>query len=59
MLINLEILQKIVKMANKLPNPRDLVLNKETKVSNGVYGRKADKRTPPKMYFEIHEEEID
>ena len=46
-------------MANKLPNPRDLVLNKETKVSNGVYGRKADKRTPPKMYFEIHDEEMD
>ena len=42
-----------------LPNPRDLVLNKETKVSNGVYGRKADKRTPPKMYIEIHEEEMD
>ena len=40
---------------SKLPNPRDLVLNKETKISNGVYGRKAEKRTPPKMCFEIHE----
>ena len=42
---------------NKLADPRDLVQNKETKVSNGVYGRKAEKRTPPKLYFEIHEEE--
>ena len=31
----------------KLPDLRELVLNKETKVSNGVYGRKAEKRTPP------------
>lgn len=44
---------------SKLTDPRELVLNKETKVSNGVYGRNADKRTPPKMYFEVHEEEID
>ena len=34
------------------------MLNKDTTVSNGVYGRKADKRTPPKMYFEIHDDEI-
>jgi len=40
-------------------DPRKLVLNKEVKVSNGVYGRTAEKRTPPKMYFEINEEEID
>ena len=44
---------------SKLPNPRDLMLKREAKVSNGVYGRKADKRTPPKLYFEIHEEEMD
>ena len=44
---------------SKLPNLRDLVLNKETKVSNGVYGRKANKRKLPKLYYEIHEEEID
>ena len=43
----------------KLPNPRDLVLNKETKVSNGVYGHKAEKRIPPVMYFEIHAENVD
>ena len=42
-----------------LPNPRDLVLYKENKISNGVNGRKADKRTPPKLYFEIHEEDMD
>tara|TARA_B100001559_G_scaffold176885_1_gene148135 strand:+ start:1488 stop:1625 length:138 start_codon:yes stop_codon:yes gene_type:complete len=43
---------------SKLLDPRDLVLNKETKVSNEVYGRKADKRTPPKMYFEILKEDM-
>ena len=44
---------------SKLPNPRDLVLDKEVKVSNGVYGRKAEKRKPPKMYFTIYTEETD
>ena len=44
---------------SKLPDPRDLVLNRETKVSNGVYGRKADKRTPSKQYFKIHEEDFE
>ena len=28
---------------SKLPNARDLVLNKETKFSNGVYGCQAEK----------------
>jgi len=46
-------------MTNKLSNPRDLVLNKETEVSHGVYGRKTEKRKPPKMYFTIHTEETD
>jgi|TARA_B110001454_G_scaffold124174_1_gene115833 hypothetical protein len=40
-------------------NPRDLVLNKEVKVSNGVYGKQAEKRDPPRKYFEVHNEEID
>ena len=40
----------------KLPDPRDLVLKSETEVSNGVYGRKAEKRTPRKQYFKIHKE---
>ena len=44
---------------SNLPNPRDLVLNKETKVSNRVYGCKTEKRKPPKMDFEIHEEDMD
>ena len=44
---------------SKLPNLRDLMLNRETKVSNGVYGRNADKRKLPKLYFKIHEEEMD
>ena len=42
---------------SKLANPRDLVLNKENKVSNGVHGRQAEKRLPTKHYFEIHTEE--
>ena len=37
----------------------DHLPNKEAKISNRVYGRKAEKRTPPKMCFEIHEEEMD
>ena len=37
-------------------NPRDLVLNKEVKVSNGVYGRQEQKRDLPRKYFEIHED---
>ena len=32
----------------------DHLLNKKAKTSNGVYGRKAEKRTP-KICFEIHE----
>ena len=37
----------------------DHLLNKEAKISNGVYGRKAEKHIPPKMRFEIHEENVD
>jgi len=40
-------------------NPRDLVLNKEVKVSNGVYGKQTEKREPKRKYFEVHSEEID
>jgi len=40
-------------------NPRDLVLNNEVKVSNGVYGKQAEKRDPPRKYFEVHSEEMD
>ena len=40
-------------------NPRNLVLNKEVKVSNGVYGKQTEKRDLPRIYFEVHNEEID
>ena len=40
-------------------NPRDLVLNKEVKVSNGVYGKKTEKRDLPRKYFEVHTEEME
>ena len=40
-------------------NPRNLVLNKEVKVSNGVYGKQTEKRDLPRKYFKIHNEEID
>jgi hypothetical protein len=44
----------------KLPDPRSLVLNKEVNVTNGIKGhRHREKNVLPKMYFEIHEEEID
>ena len=43
----------------KLPNPRQLVVDKEVKVSIDVYGRKSDKRFPPKQYFEVHSEDFD
>ena len=44
----------------KLPDPRSLVLNKEVKVTNGIKGHQhREKNVLPKMYFEIHEEEID
>ena len=44
----------------KLPNPRDLVLNKETKVTNGIKGHQhREKNVLPKQYFEIHEENHD
>ena len=40
-------------------NPRNLVLNKEAKVSNGVYGKQTEKRDLPRQYFEIHQEDFD
>ena len=54
--INSEILQQIVKMTNKLPDPRDLVLNKDTTVSNGIKGHQHRKKNElNKKYFEIHD----
>ena len=44
----------------KLPNPRDLVLNNETKVSNGIKGHQhREKNMLPKRYFKIHEKNYD
>ena len=44
----------------KLPNPRDLVLNNETKVSNGIKGHQHRKKNiKPKQYFDIHGERFD
>ena len=44
----------------KLPNPRDLVLNQETKVTNGIKGRQhREKNVLPKQYFELYEEDFD
>ena len=44
----------------KLPDPRDLVLNKDTTVSNGIKGHQHRKKNELKQkYFEIHEEEMD
>lgn len=43
-----------------LPNPRDLVLAKEVKVSNGIKGHQnREKNVLPKQYFEIQEENYD
>ena len=40
------------------PNPRDLVLNKETKVTNGIKGHQhREKNVLPKKYFKVHNEE--
>ena len=42
----------------KLPNPRDLVLNNESKVTNGIKGhRHREKNVLSKQYFKIHSEE--
>jgi len=44
----------------KLPNPRDLVLNNETKVTNGTKGHQhVEKNVLPKQYFKIQDEEVD
>ena len=43
-----------------LPDPRELVLNKDTTVSNGIKGHQHRKKNElRKKYFEIHEEEMD
>ena len=42
----------------KLPNPRDLVLNNETKVTNGIKRHQhREKNVLPKKYFKIYTEE--
>ena len=44
----------------KLPNPRDLVLNNEAKVTNGIKGHQhREKNVFPKKYFKIHKESHD
>ena len=40
-------------------NPKNLVLNKEVKVSNGVYGKQKEKRDLPRKYFDIHQDDFD
>ena len=43
----------------KLPDPRELVLDKEIKVSNGIKGHQYREKKPLKRkYFEIHNLEI-
>ena len=43
-----------------LSNPRNIVLNKEVKVSNGIKGHQhREKNVLPKQYFKIHEEDFD
>jgi len=43
----------------KLPNPRELVLDKEVNVSNGIKGHQyRDKNQLKRKYFEIHDLEI-
>ena len=46
---------------SELPNPRDLVLDKEVKVSNGIKGHQhREKNQLRKKYFQIHNlEEFD
>tara|TARA_B100001109_G_C18585895_1_gene345511 strand:+ start:241 stop:384 length:144 start_codon:yes stop_codon:yes gene_type:complete len=41
---------------SKLPDPRELVLNKDTTVSNGIKGHQHRKKNElRKKYFEIHD----
>ena len=43
----------------KLPNPREIVLDDEVKVSNGIKGSQHRERNKvKKKYFEIHDMEI-
>ncbi len=46
---------------SSLPNPRDLVLDKEVKVSNGIKGHQHRRNNKVKRkYFQIHDlEEFD
>ena len=46
-------------MSEKLPNPRDLVLDKEVEVTSGIHGHTHRKpNRPKKKYFELHDLEI-
>jgi hypothetical protein len=40
-------------------NPRNLVLNKEVNVSNGVYGKQTEKRDLPRIYIDIHNDNFE
>ena len=43
----------------KLPDPRELVLDKEVNVSNGIKGHQdREKNQLKRKYFEIHDLEI-
>ena len=44
---------------SKLPDPRELVLDKEVNVSNGIKGHQyREKNQLKRKYFEIHDLEI-
>ena len=44
---------------SKLPDPRELALDKEVNVSNGIKGhQQREKNKLKKKYFEIHDLEI-
>ena len=45
---------------SKLPDPRDLVLDKEVSVTSGIHGHTHRKpNRPKKQYFQLHEENHD
>ena len=47
-------------MKANLPNPRDLVLDKEVSVTCGIHGHTHRKpNRPKKQYFKHHEEQLD
>ena len=51
---------KVFNPMSKLPNPRDLVLDKEVSVTSGIHGHTHRKpNRPKKQYFQLHEENHD